>query len=277
MAEFGEQLRKAREAKGMTQQTLAENLYVTRQAVSRWECGDRFPDLITAKKISQILEVSIDDLISDKEIKNVAERNPVIEKPIINHIAITLFAFVVLTYAVNVVNTLIQLPLRTSSLGASDVWFIGVNLACEMVQVIIFVCGLIWIVKGQLSPKKTGFIMSVYFITICTYQLAGHFNGEHIVPVLALAVISAAGAIAAYLYFCQARNEKIWMGLIVAVSIWGIARMMISTGIMMIYAAQYMSMTTALGILLKLCVYLLFIYQVYVMNRKRCMVPDEIY
>ena len=39
MVEFGEQLRKAREAKGMTQQTLAEHLYVTRQAVSRWECG----------------------------------------------------------------------------------------------------------------------------------------------------------------------------------------------------------------------------------------------
>lgn len=39
MAEFGEQLRKAREAKEITQQTLAEKLYVTRQAVSRWECG----------------------------------------------------------------------------------------------------------------------------------------------------------------------------------------------------------------------------------------------
>ncbi len=39
MVEFGEQLRREREAKGMTQQTLAEQLYVTRQAISRWECG----------------------------------------------------------------------------------------------------------------------------------------------------------------------------------------------------------------------------------------------
>ena len=45
MVEFGEQLRKAREEKGMTQQSLAEQLYVTRQSVSRWECGDRYPDL----------------------------------------------------------------------------------------------------------------------------------------------------------------------------------------------------------------------------------------
>ena len=55
MVEFGEQLKKAREAKGMTQQTLAEHLYVTRQAVSRWECGNRYPDLIMAKKLAVFL------------------------------------------------------------------------------------------------------------------------------------------------------------------------------------------------------------------------------
>ena len=47
MAEFGETLRKARENKGMTQQTLAEKVYVTRQTISRWECGERYPDLLT--------------------------------------------------------------------------------------------------------------------------------------------------------------------------------------------------------------------------------------
>lgn len=39
MVEFGEQLRRARVKKGMTQQSLAEQLYVTRQTVCRWECG----------------------------------------------------------------------------------------------------------------------------------------------------------------------------------------------------------------------------------------------
>lgn len=56
MAEFGEKVKRAREEKGMTQQSLSEHLYVTRQAVSRWECGARYPDLLNAKKLADILE-----------------------------------------------------------------------------------------------------------------------------------------------------------------------------------------------------------------------------
>ena len=60
MAEFGENLKRVREKKGITQQTLADSLYVTRQAVSRWEGGSRYPDIMTAKKMAQFLEVSLD-------------------------------------------------------------------------------------------------------------------------------------------------------------------------------------------------------------------------
>ena len=94
MVEFGEQLRRAREGKGMTQQSLAEQLYVTRQSVSRWECGDRYPDLLTTKKISQILDVSLDDILAGKDMVKLVERNPVIEKKSANYIMIALYAFI---------------------------------------------------------------------------------------------------------------------------------------------------------------------------------------
>ena len=110
MVEFGEQLRRAREEKGMTQQSLAEQLYVTRQSVSRWECGDRYPDLLTTKKISEILEVSLDDLLSGKEMEKVVERNPVIENKVANNIMIALYAVVVLSMLIPIFDYLLRIP-----------------------------------------------------------------------------------------------------------------------------------------------------------------------
>ncbi|MBR6536067.1 MAG: helix-turn-helix transcriptional regulator [Lachnospiraceae bacterium] len=81
MAEFGENLKNVREQKGYTQQTLADHLYVTRQAVSRWEGGSRYPDLMTAKKMAQFLEVSLDELLTDDDMKLYAEKNAIIENP----------------------------------------------------------------------------------------------------------------------------------------------------------------------------------------------------
>ena len=104
MVEFGEQLRRAREAKGMTQQSLAEQLYVTRQSVSRWECGDRYPDLLTTTKIAQILEVSLDDLLSGKEMEKVVERNPVVENKVANNIMTVLYAVVLMSMVIPMLN-----------------------------------------------------------------------------------------------------------------------------------------------------------------------------
>lgn len=59
MVEFGEQLRRAREGKGMTQQSLAEQLYVTRQSVSRWECGVSYT--FNLKTVFALTSVAIPD------------------------------------------------------------------------------------------------------------------------------------------------------------------------------------------------------------------------
>ena len=82
MAEFGENLKRVREEKGITQQTLADQLYVTRQTVSRWEGGSRYPDLMTAKKMAQYLEVSLDDLLSDDDMKLYVQKSAILETPV---------------------------------------------------------------------------------------------------------------------------------------------------------------------------------------------------
>ncbi len=70
---LGENIRKLREEAQLTQQQLADRLYVSRQTVSRWESGTRCPDLITAKKLAMELQISLDELISDEEIRSMED------------------------------------------------------------------------------------------------------------------------------------------------------------------------------------------------------------
>ncbi len=60
---FAEQLKKLRTEKGLSQEDLAQKLFVSRQAVSRWESGDDTPDLETIIKITKIFDCSLDFLI----------------------------------------------------------------------------------------------------------------------------------------------------------------------------------------------------------------------
>ena len=56
-------LRGLREARGMTQEQLAERALVTRQAVSRWETGETQPNTETLKLLSRVFDVSINTLL----------------------------------------------------------------------------------------------------------------------------------------------------------------------------------------------------------------------
>ena len=49
--------------KGMSQEELAEKVFVTRQAVSRWETGETVPNTETLKLLSKLFDVSINTLL----------------------------------------------------------------------------------------------------------------------------------------------------------------------------------------------------------------------
>lgn len=67
---FGQAIKAKREALGLTQQELAEKLFVSRQTVCRWENGSRCPDLIMSKKISMVLGISMDEMIPTEELSS---------------------------------------------------------------------------------------------------------------------------------------------------------------------------------------------------------------
>lgn len=272
MVESGEQLRKSREAKGMTQQSLAEQLYVTRQSVSRWECGDRYPDLLTTKKISQILEVSLDDLLSGKEMTKLVERNPVIENKLANSIMIALYAFIVFSFLATVVDIIIRFPLQSGAIDYSDIQVIVINVLDLILQIAFFVYGLIHAIRGTLSPIKMGIVIAAYFIAMCitgSDNISRGATWQLISLAVMLIIPNMVGAVASFLYFVSAKNSKALPILISIASIWGIVRIILANYEMIRYAGQYVSMNTTLGLLLKICIYILILYQTYVLNNKR--------
>ena len=71
--EFNEKLQELRKQKGLTQEELAEMLYVSRAAVSKWESGRGYPNIDSLKAISKFFSVSLDDLLSSDAVLTIAE------------------------------------------------------------------------------------------------------------------------------------------------------------------------------------------------------------
>lgn len=72
--EFNEKLQSLRKEKGLTQEELAEVLYVSRTALSKWESGRGYPNIESLKDISKFFSVSIDDLLSGEKLLSIAEK-----------------------------------------------------------------------------------------------------------------------------------------------------------------------------------------------------------
>ena len=70
--ELNEKLQELRKQKGLTQEELAEALYVSRTAISKWESGRGVPSIDSLKAISKYFSVSIDFLLSGEELLEIA-------------------------------------------------------------------------------------------------------------------------------------------------------------------------------------------------------------
>ncbi len=79
---FGEKIQKLRNQNKWTQEELAEKLYISRTAVSKWESGKGYPNIDSLKEIAKIFNITIDELLSGEEIIGIAknENNTNIKK-----------------------------------------------------------------------------------------------------------------------------------------------------------------------------------------------------
>ena len=73
--EFNEKLQKLRKQRGITQEELAEKLYVSRTAISKWESGRGYPNIESLKAIAKFFSVTVDELLSTDEVLTIAEED----------------------------------------------------------------------------------------------------------------------------------------------------------------------------------------------------------
>ena len=165
--EFNEKLQELRKNKGLTQEELAEVLYVSRTAISKWESGRGYPNIESLKEISKFFDVSIDDLLSGEKLISIAEKE---NKSNIRNMCdllfgiVDLFSFILVAlplypntidgfvYSVNLLNYT-----QISSINLNFYWFMFVSL---------FVVGVIKIILTRTEVEKGNKILITLSIAL---------------------------------------------------------------------------------------------------------------
>lgn len=160
--EFKEKLQELRKSRGLTQEELAEALYVSRTAVSKWESGRGYPSIDSLKEISSYFSVTVDELLSAEKILTIAEKE---NKANVRGICDLLFGIVDLFSFI-----LILLPLYPKKVGE---YIYSVNLfsytdsspwirsTCWVMFSLMITLGIIKIIFTATKAEKSNKIITV--------------------------------------------------------------------------------------------------------------------
>ena len=185
--EFNEKLQELRKQKNLTQEELAEVLFVSRTAVSKWESGRGYPNIESLKEISAYFSVSIDDLLSGEKLIFIAEKE---NKANIRSVYDMLFGIVDLLSVM-----LIILPLYPKTVEgyvySVNLWeYVETAVYNRTVYWILFVgliiCG-IWKMLQRESKLVKRISMILAIVTVLYLVLAGEIYAA-IVAILFLLV-----------------------------------------------------------------------------------------
>lgn len=276
--EFGEKLKQLREEKGMTQQKIADKLYVTRQAVSRWECGARYPDLLTAKKIAEILEVSVDEMLSGEEIKLNVEKEPILVKPVENILQTVLYTIAAVAYLlISIFGIYSYIPGELLGKGAvGKVNLQGIVTVCGYVANLLAVLtGLKLSIKNRLTAKATGYIMCLPYVIagitfLSTYvemqiKKNGHVGWDYWITNILVPFLFAA----CVLLFFVLEDQRIPYGAILFICVISIVCIALVTRHVFLRMTDLGFVSRIVHGLGEMGMVILLAYQAYIWNRKK--------
>jgi len=194
--EFGEKIQKLRSQNNWTQEQLAEKLYVSRTAVSKWESGKGYPNIDLLKDIAKLFNKTIDELLSSEEILDIAKIENTSNMKRTNNLIYGLldvisvsFIFLPL-YARKTENFVYSVPL----VSTNDISYV-VKIACIIILLILSVIGISEIVLNFVDDKKVqrivnGISLVVQTISILFFALARQTYLTAIVFILLVIKIS---------------------------------------------------------------------------------------
>ena len=170
--EFGEKIQKLRNQNKWTQEQLAEKLYVSRTAVSKWESGKGYPNIDSLKDIAKLFNKTIDELLSSEEIIDIAKKENTSNIKKANNliyglldIISELFIFLPL-YAYGTENFIYSVSL----ISKNDISNI-IKISYIVILTILSLIGTIEIILNFIDNKKSQRIFNIISLTVETISI----------------------------------------------------------------------------------------------------------
>ena len=170
--EFGEKIQKLRNQNNWTQEQLAEKLYVSRTAVSKWESGKGYPNIDSLKDIAKLFNKTIDELLSSEEIIDIAKKENVSNIKRINNLIYGLLDMISVLF--------IFLPLYAQKAegfvySVSLISTNDINIIIKISYIIIFsvlsLIGIVELVMNFSDNKKIQRIVNIISLIVETFSI----------------------------------------------------------------------------------------------------------
>ena len=170
--EFHEKLQELRKKRGLTQEELAEGLYVSRTAISKWESGRGYPSIDSLKEISSYFSVTIDELLSSEKLLSIAEKENKINLQnmcdlLFGLLDVFAFVLIVLPLYPNIVDGFVY---SVNLFAYTQITLLNRSLYCIMF-IFLVVVGIIKLILTKLGMQRYNKIATRVSISISTLSV----------------------------------------------------------------------------------------------------------
>lgn len=287
VVEFGERLREVRQSRGMTQQTVADHVFVTRQAVSQWESGARYPDLLTARRLADYLEVPLDQLVSNRELKEYSEHTPIMETKGRIGLQAAVYTLLAVLYLIESIFVMVSighiqdLISDSRTLPAAVIGSVLINGIFVLGMAGVSVYGVICSIRETLVSSLAGWMAVIFFSSRMIMTISNSFLSYSVAMYGLMlggmfCIVPAIGIYTSVQYFLKKGKHTIAPIVIVCIlyGLGNIAGLIRSAGAFLIID-RVQVFPTALSFVCSILTPSVIIWQAYVLRTKRQAVMPE--